>query len=199
MEERLQKILARAGVASRRAAEALIQAGRVSVDGRVVTELGSRADAAANRILVDGRPIAAEKKVYLLLNKPAGYITTLSDPQGRRRVTDLIKEIPERLFPVGRLDYDTEGALIMTNDGALAQRILHPSHEVSRSYEALVRGLPDAAALSKLAAGIELEDGPTAPARLRLLRRALPDGRDRLTVISFFEIYVNCFKRRYPQ
>lgn len=171
MEERLQKILARAGIASRRAAEALILAGRVSVDGRVVTELGCRADAAKSRILVDGRPIAAERKVYLLLNKPAGYITTLSDPQGRRRVTDLIRDIPERLFPVGRLDYDTEGALIMTNDGELAQRILHPSHEVSRSYEALVRGLPDKSTLARLASGIELEDGPTAPARLRLLRR----------------------------
>ena len=171
MEERLQKILARAGIASRRAAEALILAGRVSVDGRVVTELGCRADAATSRILVDGKAIAAERKVYLLLNKPAGYITTLSDPQGRRRVTDLVKTIPERLFPVGRLDFDTEGALIMTNDGEFAHRILHPSFEVSRSYEALVRGLPDAATLARLASGIELEDGPTAPARVRLLRR----------------------------
>lgn len=170
MAERLQKILARAGLASRRAAEAMILAGRVSVDGHVVRELGVRAEADA-RILVDGREIRAERPVYLLLNKPAGFVCTLSDPQGRRLVTELVKDVPERVFPVGRLDFDTEGALILTNDGAFAHRILHPSREIPRTYEALVRGLPGREALARLAGGVVLEDGPTHPARVRVLRR----------------------------
>ena len=171
MEERLQKILARAGIASRRAAEEMIRAGRVRVDGHTVTQLGYKADPAKVQIHVDGREIASEEKIYLLLNKPAGYITTLSDPQGRKQVTDLVREVPGRLFPVGRLDFDTEGALIMTNDGAFAHRILHPSHEINRTYEALVSGRPNRDTLRQLSEGIALDGLVTAPARLRLLRQ----------------------------
>ena len=171
MEERLQKILAKAGIASRRGAEELILAGRVEVNGSTVTQLGLKVDAELARIRVDGREIASEKKIYLLLNKPAGYITTLSDPQGRKRVTDLVRGIPERVFPVGRLDLDTEGALILTNDGAFAHSILHPSREISRTYEALVSGSPSREALHQLSSGIELDGSRTFPAQLRVLRR----------------------------
>lgn len=171
MEERLQKILARAGIASRRAAEELILAGRVEVDGNVVTQLGVKADANLARIRVDGKEITVERKIYLLLNKPAGYITTLSDPQGRKQVTDLVQDIPERLFPVGRLDLDTEGALILTNDGAFAHSILHPSREIKRTYEALVSGSPSREALQQLKSGIELDGRRTFPAQLRVLRQ----------------------------
>ncbi len=171
MEERLQKILAQAGLASRRAAEAMILAGRVTVDGQTVSTLGCKFDPAKVRICVDGREIAAEKPVYLLLNKPRGYITTLADPQGRRLVTELVREIPERVFPVGRLDYDTEGALILTNDGAFAHSILHPSKAIPRTYEALVSGQPNRENLRLLARGVELDDGwRTSPAKVRVLR-----------------------------
>ena len=118
--ERLQKILAKAGIASRRKCEELITAGRVTVDGTVITELGFKIDPATATITFDGKPIAREEKIYILLNKPTGYVTTLSDPQGRPIVTDLLPGIKERIFPVGRLDFDTEGALILTNDGRLS-------------------------------------------------------------------------------
>ena len=170
MEERLQKILAQAGLASRRAAEEMILAGRVTVDGQVVSTLGCKFDPATVRICVDGREIAAEKHVYLLLNKPRGYITTLADPQGRKRVTELVKEIPERVFPVGRLDYDTEGALILTNDGAFAHSILHPSKEIPRTYEALVSGQPSRESLRQLARGVDLDGQRSSPAQVRVLR-----------------------------
>ena len=171
MAERLQKILARAGVASRRGAEELILAGRVEVNGSIVTQLGAKVDAQLASIRVDGREISSEKKIYLLLNKPAGYITTLSDPQGRKLVSDLVRDIPERKFPVGRLDLDTEGALIMTNDGAFAHSILHPSREIKRTYEALVNGRPSREALRQLSTGIELDGTYTFPAKLRVLRQ----------------------------
>ncbi|NLZ16933.1 MAG: rRNA pseudouridine synthase [Desulfobulbaceae bacterium] len=171
MEERLQKILARAGVSSRRAAEQLILTGRVQVDGQIITQLGCKVNASNARILVDGKAIGSEKKIYLLLNKPAGYITTLSDPQGRKLVTDLVRDIPERVFPVGRLDLDTEGALILTNDGAFAHSILHPSHEINRTYEALVRGQPSHNVIRRLSSGIELDGALTFPAKLRILRQ----------------------------
>lgn len=171
MEERLQKILARAGIASRRAAEQLILAGRVQVDGRTITQLGYKADPDHVSIRVDGKEIGVEQQIYLLLNKPAGYVTTLFDPQGRKTVVELVRNIPARLFPVGRLDLDTEGALIMTNDGAFAHAILHPSHEIKRTYEALVNGLPSHNTLRQLSTGIELDGFVTAPAKLRLLRQ----------------------------
>lgn len=133
MEERLQKILAGAGICSRRQAEKLILAGRVKVDGQIIRELGVKADPARQRIEFDGRPLPKPSLVCYLLNKPRGYVTTMKDPQGRPIVSALMKGVKERVFPVGRLDLDTEGALLMTNDGELSQRILHPSNEVEKN------------------------------------------------------------------
>lgn len=171
MEERLQKILARAGIASRRKAEDLIRQGRVAVDGRAMTEPGVKADPDRTRITVDGRPISLEKKIYILLNKPAGYVTTLSDPQGRPIVTDLLSGISQRVFPVGRLDFDTEGALLLTNDGRLAHFILHPRYEVNRTYVAVVEGTPSDAGLRRLREGMLLDGKSTWPAQVRILDR----------------------------
>jgi 23S rRNA pseudouridine2605 synthase len=171
MEERLQKILAKAGIASRRSAEQLIRDGRIRVNGQVVMEMGCKADPAHDRITCDGKPMAFEEKVYVLLNKPAGYVTTLSDPQGRPVVTDLLTKIPLRLFPVGRLDLDTEGALLMTNDGELGNSIIHPRFEVKKTYEALVVGSPTPDKLNRLEQGIELDGFRTRPAAIRVLKR----------------------------
>ena len=157
MEERLQKILAKAGIASRRNAEEMIRAGRIRVNGQVVTTMGCKVEPSRDQITCDGKLLVFEEKIYLLLNKPAGYVTTLADPQGRPVVTDLITGIAARLFPVGRLDLETEGALLMTNDGELANRILHPRFEVNKTYEALVAGAPSKEALALLAGGIEID------------------------------------------
>lgn len=169
-KERLQKLIAACGLASRREAERWIESGRVAVDG-VVAGLGDKADPDREVVTVDGRPIGrSEQHVTILLNKPAGYVTTMSDPQGRPVVSDLLKDVPQRVVPVGRLDLTTEGLLLMTNDGDLAQQLAHPSYHVDKTYLARVHGLVDAAALAKLATGVELEDGITAPARVRLVR-----------------------------
>lgn len=171
--ERLQKIIARAGICSRRRAEQLIAEGRVTVDGRIVTEQGIKTDPAKAVIAVDGRPIQLEEeKIYVLLHKPPGCVTTLADPQGRPIVTDLLPpEIKVRLFPVGRLDWDSEGALLMTNDGELANRILHPKFEVNKTYEATVHELPAAENLRQLAQGIIIDGQKTWPAQVRILSR----------------------------
>ena len=171
MEERLQKILSNAGVASRRAAEEMIRVGRVSVDGAVVTELGSKYDAAHHVITVDGNRIQPEeKRFYILLNKPRGYLSTTRDDRGRKTVLDLLPDLPARLYPVGRLDANTEGLLLITNDGALTQGLLHPRYEIDKVYHAEVAGAVTAAGLSQLRSGILLEDGLTAPAQVRVLR-----------------------------
>jgi len=193
MQLRLQKILSAAGVASRRAAEALIVQGRVSVNGSTVTELGTRADPERDAIVVDGRPVeAARRRRYLLLNKPRGYVSTRSDPQGRPTIMDLLGPIAEReyLYPVGRLDYDSEGLLLVTNDGDLAARLTHPRHGIEREYEARVRGVPDDRTLERLARGILLDGRRTAPAQIvrvrtmrgrdqTLLRVVVREGRNR--------------------
>lgn len=172
MIERLQKILSAAGVASRRTAETLIQQGRVSVNSQVVRELGTKANPEADDIRVDGRRIRApQRKRYILLNKPRGYVTTRSDPGKRPTVMDLLKGVKEYVYPVGRLDYDSEGLLLLTNDGELAARLTHPRHEVERLYEARVRGIPDAHALQRLASGIVIERRTTAPAQVKLARK----------------------------
>jgi 23S rRNA pseudouridine2605 synthase len=158
MEQRLQKILSQAGIASRRAAEKLIAEGRVTVNGKTVLEMGTKADADTSDIRVDGRRLRApERKRYILLNKPAGVVSTRSDPQRRRTVIDLLLGVREYVYPVGRLDYETEGLLILTNDGDLAARLTHPRHGVERSYEARVAGMPDAEALRQLREGIPLD------------------------------------------
>jgi pseudouridine synthase len=171
MEARLQKILSAAGVASRRAAERLIVEGRVSVNGAVVRELGTKADPARDDIRVDDRRVGqAAARVYYLLNKPRGYVTTRSDPEGRPTVLALMPEVHGYIYPVGRLDYDSEGLLILTNDGELAARLTHPSHEVPREYQARVLGLPDEHDVHRLSRGILLDGRRTAPAEVRLLK-----------------------------
>lgn len=163
MQERLQKLIARAGVASRRRAEELIRAGRVRVNGRVVTELGTKADPEKDRITVNGRELPSPRKRYLLLHKPRGYVTTLYDPQGRPTILDLVPP-GERVFPVGRLDMDSEGLLLLTNDGRLAYLLTHPRFQVRKEYDVWVRGEPTARDLALLTHGVTLEDG-TARAR----------------------------------
>ena len=167
-ELRLQKILSTAGVSSRRAAERLIVEGRVSVNGRTATELGTKADPEDDDIRVDGRRIRpAARRLYILLNKPRGYITSRSDPHQRPTVLDLLREagVRDYVYPVGRLDYDSEGLLLLTSDGDLAARLTHPRHEVAREYEAQVRGVPDRHDLERLERGIVIEGRRTAPAQ----------------------------------
>ena len=169
---RLQKILSQAGVASRRAAEKLIVDGRVSINGQTVRELGTKADPGADDIRVDGRRIkSAERPRYILLNKPRGYVTTRQDEKRRRTVLDLLDGVREYVYPVGRLDYDSEGLLILTNDGELAAKLTHPRHGVERTYEARVAGLPDERALEKLRKGIPLDGRRTLPADVLLLNK----------------------------
>jgi 23S rRNA pseudouridine2605 synthase len=181
--ERLQKVLARVGIASRRASEELIEHGRVTVNGDVA-ELGRRIDIAADRVEVDGTPIPiAPGLVHLLLNKPRGVVSTADDPQGRPTVVDLVPGDP-RVYPVGRLDQDTEGLLILTNDGELTHRLTHPGFGVEKEYLAHLQGRPGRGALRQLREGIELDDGLTAPAEAslvapNLLRLVIHEGRNR--------------------
>ena len=178
---RLNAYLARAGVASRRGADELIKAGRVTVNGEQ-GQLNTFVEP-HDRVAVDGEPVAAQELRYVLLHKPAGTVTTARDPQGRPTVVELV-DVPERVVPVGRLDADTTGALLLTNDGPLAHRLAHPRYEVEKVYVADVDGEPDAAALQALAEGVELEDGLTAPATVRCLAPSrielvLHEGRNR--------------------
>ena len=176
MAARLQKILSQAGVASRRAAEKLIVEGRVTVNGTTVRELGTKADASTDDIRVDGRRVkSAERPRYILLYKPAGYVTTRSDPQRRRTVLDLLHGVKEYIYPVGRLDYDTEGLLLLTNDGDLAATLTHPRHEIERTYEARIAGMPDDEALDRLRRGVPLDGRRTLPADVVLVNKARRD------------------------
>ena len=168
---RLQKFLARAGVASRRGSEDLMTAGRVSVNGHVVTELGSKVDPKTDIVCVDGVEVhLADGSVYLMLHKPAGYLTTMSDPHGRPCVAELVPcDRYPGLFPVGRLDMDTTGLLVFTTDGDLGQKLLHPKHHVPKTYEALIDGVPTEKQLDVLRNGIELDDGPCQPAVVEVI------------------------------
>jgi len=189
MLERLQKIISAAGITSRRASEALIQGGRVTVNGAVVTELGSKADPAKDIIAVDGKPLTiASKKLYILLYKPVGYMTTMDDPEGRPLVTDLLKEVGERVYPVGRLDYNTEGLLLLTNDGEWANHLMHPRHEVEKEYHVRVRGKVHRSQLDQLAGGVAIDERKTAAATVRTIKEgdqndwisiAIHEGRNR--------------------
>jgi len=181
--ERLQKVLARVGIGSRRVCEDLIAEGRVRVDGDIAV-LGRRVDPETALIEVDGAPVGVRPDlVHYVLNKPAGVVTTANDPQGRPTVVGLVPDEP-RVFPVGRLDADTEGLLLLTNDGELAHRLTHPSYGVEKEYVAEVEGLPTRAVLRHLREGVELDDGPTAPARATLIdpsvvRLTIHEGRNR--------------------
>jgi 23S rRNA pseudouridine2605 synthase len=169
---RLQKLLAEAGLASRRGAERLIRAGRVLVNGLPVTTPGAAADPERDRITVEGRDLTrADVKRYVMLHKPAGYLTTRHDPRGRRRIFDLLPDLGVRLHPVGRLDGDTEGLLLLTNDGTVTYALTHPRHEVARVYHVWVDGSADPVAVERLRRGAELEDGPARPEEVQRLRR----------------------------
>jgi 23S rRNA pseudouridine2605 synthase len=170
--DRLQKILARRGLASRREAEAWILAGRVRVNGVAVTELGTRADPAVDLIEVDGTPVPLEgERITVLLNKPAGYTATVRDPHAEHTVMELLGDLSARVVPVGRLDRDTTGVLLLTNDGDLHNQLLHPARGVEKVYAVVVRGLLGPAELGQLVRGVDLEDGVTAPAKLDGVRR----------------------------
>jgi len=184
--ERLQKIMAQAGVASRRKCEELILEGKVQVNGETVTELGTKADPAQDVITVSGKPIKNEKKVYIMLNKPKGVITSASDPEGRKIVSDYLKGIKERVYPIGRLDYDTEGLLLLTNDGEFANLLSHPKYHVPKTYLATVKGVPHGTELDKLRQGVMLEDGMTSPAEVEY-KDVDPDDKQSVISITIHE------------
>lgn len=171
---RLNKFLAHAGVCSRREADRWIAEGRVSVNGKVVFELGEKIDPGKDRAQVNGKPVRGEEErpLYILLNKPAGRVVSVKDPFGRPTVLDLLKHLPARVYPVGRLDLDTEGALLLTNDGELALRLTHPRYGVTKAYEVRVEGEPREEDLDKVRHGIFLEGRRSAPARIKILRRS---------------------------
>lgn len=166
--ERLQKVIAHAGITSRRKAEELIVAGRVSVNGQIVKELGVQVSA-KDRVEVDGVPIEQESPVYYMLYKPRGVISAVTDDKKRKVVLDFFTDVPERLYPIGRLDYDTSGLLLLTNDGDLSQKLMHPKHEVDKVYVAKVKGIADKKQLLPLSRGIRIEGKKTAPARFEIL------------------------------
>jgi 23S rRNA pseudouridine2605 synthase len=181
--ERLQKVLARGGVASRRDAEAMITQGRVTVNGEVVTALGTRVDPVLDRVEVDGRAVEPEARVYFLFHKPKGIVTTLDDPEGRPAIKDFVKDLGARVFPIGRLDFHTSGALLLTNDGALANALLHPRKSVAKTYVAKVRGVPTDEQVQMMRDGVVLNpvaDEPPDPARTRPAEvevlRSVPSG-----------------------
>jgi 23S rRNA pseudouridine2605 synthase len=183
-DARINKFLASAGFGSRRAVEDLVFRRRVKLNGKIVETLGVRV-APGDRVTVDGRPVEPEAPIHVLLHKPAGVVTTASDPQGRPTVVGLVR-IPQRLFPVGRLDANTTGALVLTNDGALANRLMHPRYGVEKTYHATISRIPTPRGIAALASGVMLDDGPTAPAQVSLVRRAPPtlelvlhEGRNR--------------------
>jgi len=178
---RLQKILSTAGISSRRASETLIVEGRVTVNGQTVTELGSKADPDVDDVRVDGRRVkTATARRYILMYKPRGYITSRSDPEQRPTVIDLLNKggVREYVYPVGRLDYESEGLLLLTSDGDLAERLMHPSHGVGREYHVRVRGVPDRQAIERLSKGVVLDGRKTAPAEVRIVKVIEGSGGD---------------------
>jgi pseudouridine synthase len=180
---RLQKYLSTAGVCSRRAGEELIKQGRVRVNGDVVTEMGVTVDPDRDQVEVDNRPVkAVEKKEYILLYKPVGYVTTAKDPYDRPTVLHLVKDAKVHVFPVGRLDINTSGLLLLTNDGELANRLTHPSYGVEKEYLARIHDIPIAKTLNQLARGVQLEDGMTAPAQVRLVNGGRPTSQVSLAI-----------------
>jgi pseudouridine synthase len=197
MQERLQKFLARSGVSSRRQCEQVMLEGRVTVNGAVVRELGVKVDPAKDAVKVDGKRVLGETPAYVLLFKPKGTICTLDDPEQRPTVMDLVRGVKARLFPVGRLDFDTTGALLLTNDGELANLLMHPRHRFTKTYQAKVKGIPTDERLDKLRRGVNIEGVRTAPAEARLVavreknslvELVLREGRNRQVKRMFLEI-----------
>lgn len=184
--ERLQKVLAEAGIASRRKCEEFITSGRVQVNGQVVTTLGVKVDPQADEIQVDGKAINQQKKIYVILHKPKGVITSANDPGGRKVVTDFLPGISERVYPVGRLDYDTEGLLVLTNDGEFAHLLTHPKHHVPKTYHATVKGVPHGSLLEKLRTGVLLDDGMTYPAEVEYAD-INPEKNETVVEITIYE------------
>ena len=197
MTERVQKLLAAAGLCSRRTAEEWIAAGRVTVNGRAA-HIGDKADPETDTVAVDGRPVGrAAGHVYIMLHKPRGYVTTLSDERGRRTAAELVKDCGVRVYPVGRLDRDSEGLLLFTNDGALTQRLLHPSHQVDKTYLARVTAHVSLDSVRKLRAGVMLDDHKTSPAKVRIVKEetfatvvlvTIHEGRNRQVRRMFEEV-----------
>jgi len=183
-KERLNKIIAIAGITSRRRADELISSGLVSVNGLVEKRVGSKAVWGVDLINVDGHPIPdPPKKIYLLLNKPFGYVSTLHDPEGRPIIRDLVKDVKERIYPIGRLDFDSSGLLILTNDGDLAFRLMHPKFHIPRTYKVIVEGSISDKSVEKLTNGVTLDDGPTNPARVRIIE--IKQGRSVVRITIF--------------
>lgn len=182
MELRIQKIIAQMGIASRRGAEELISEGRVTVNGKIA-ELGMKADPARDHIKVDGRLLVRrEPKVYLMFNKPRGVVTSLADPEGRPTVKDFLKGVKYRVFPVGRLDYDSEGLLLLTNDGDFANALMHPAGKVPKTYVVKVKGMMEDDKIKRLRAGVRLEDGKTQPAKVRFVRQSESNSWIEITI-----------------
>lgn len=186
--ERLQKVLSKAGITSRRGAEKLILEGKVKVNKQIITKLGIKVNPELDEILVENKKINLEKKIYLLLYKPKGYITTLSDKYQRPKVIDLIKDIKERVYPVGRLDFDTSGILLLTNDGEFSNKLTHPKFKVEKTYLVKFKGYISEKNIKKLSLGINLDDGPTLPIKVKVLQKnrdftkllmTLREGRNR--------------------
>jgi 23S rRNA pseudouridine2605 synthase len=183
MEVRLQKLIAGTGVASRRKAEEMIAAGRVTVNGKVVRELGTKVDAVKDHVKVDGRHIrSVQPYVYVLLHKPKNVMSTLHDPEGRPTVKDFLPGVSVRVFPVGRLDFDSEGLMLLTNNGELAQALLHPRYHVPKTYLVKVKGVLEQESIEALEAGVQLEDGMTAPAQVKKIRKAESNSWIEITI-----------------
>lgn len=180
--ERLQKVIAHAGIASRRKAEELILEGKVKVNGKVVKELGIKVSS-SDRVEVEGIPLEKEQPVYFLFYKPRGVISSVKDEKGRKAVTDFFPEIKQRIYPVGRLDYDTSGLLLLTNDGEFANQLMHPRNEVEKEYIAKIKGIPTREKLRSLEKGIHLEDGKTAPAKVKLISADKKKGSSILQLV----------------
>ncbi len=181
-KERLQKVMAHAGVASRRKSEDIIKEGRVKVNGQVVRKMGVKVNEKEDIIEVDGELISKEKRVYILLYKPEGYVTTVDDPRGRSTVLDLIDDVKERIYPVGRLDYNTSGLLLLTNDGELTYVLTHPSYEVEKTYDVITEGYISDKKIDNLEKGLRLEDGMTAPAKVKLKERNENHSKFNITI-----------------